>query len=285
LGRRKIGLVFGFWALLVFVAVFGVVLNVPVVRGSGTIYIRADGSIDPPTAPIQRDGDFFTLIGNIVSDVDGIVIQRDNIALDGAGYTVQGSGSGSGISIDGNITIKNVVIKSFDIGVSIAGAGNNRIIGNNITANSRGVSITVSSDNRIVGNNITNNDYGISFYNQSLGNNIIRNNIMNNGHGVGFFNDPPEDNIFYHNNFINNAEQVVGFNSIFQVAWSNIWDNGYPSGNYWSDYNGVDSNSDGIGDTPYIIDTINRDNFPLMNPKLVFVRPLLHHSLIRLLFQ
>lgn len=44
---------FGFWCLcflVLFVAVFGVVLNVPVVWGSGTIIIRADGSIDPTGA-------------------------------------------------------------------------------------------------------------------------------------------------------------------------------------------------------------------------------------------
>jgi len=56
----------------------------------------------------------------------------------------------------------------------------------------------------------------------------------------------------------------------------NIWDNGYPSGgNYWSNYNGTDlysgpcqnvTGSDGIGDTPYVIDANNQDNYPLMKP-------------------
>jgi hypothetical protein len=37
-------------------------------------------------------------------------------------------------------------------------------------------------------------------------------------------------------------------------------------GNYWSDYNGTDSNGDGIVDTPYIIDDKNVDHYPLMKP-------------------
>ena len=41
----------------------------------------------------------------------------------------------------------------------------------------------------------------------------------------------------------------------------NEWDNGYPSGgNYWSGY----SDHDSIGDTAYIVDENNQDNYPLM---------------------
>jgi len=46
-------------SLLVGMLVFasGVKLSIAV----GGVYIRADGSIDPPTAPMQRDGDVYTL--------------------------------------------------------------------------------------------------------------------------------------------------------------------------------------------------------------------------------
>jgi PKD repeat protein len=54
-----------------------------------------------------------------------------------------------------------------------------------------------------------------------------------------------------------------------------VLDDGYPSGgNYWTDYKGVDvksgpnqdkPGSDGIGDTPYVVDTNNKDRYPLMN--------------------
>jgi hypothetical protein len=53
-------------------------------------------------------------------------------------------------------------------------------------------------------------------------------------------------------------------------------DDGYPSGgNYWSSYNGTDvysgpyqneTGSDGIGDTSYIINENNRDNYPFVRP-------------------
>jgi parallel beta-helix repeat protein len=69
---------------------------------------------------------------------------------------------------------------------------------------------------------------------------------------------------------VNNTQQVVVYYS------SNNWDDGYPSGgNYWSDYNGTDlysgpyqneTGSDGIGDTPYVIDANNQDNYPLLQP-------------------
>ena len=61
---------------------------------TGTVYIRSDGSIDPPDAPISSvDNITYTLTGNITSDADGIVVERSNIIIDGSGYTLQGTGA------------------------------------------------------------------------------------------------------------------------------------------------------------------------------------------------
>jgi len=86
--------------------------------------------------------------------------------------------------------------------------------------------------------------------------------------------------LFYHNNFVNNTQEV----SLATPNLNLTWDDGYPSGgNYWSDYNGTDkfsgpfqneSGSDGIGDTPYVIDENNRDNYPFMQPLPISIPPL-----------
>ncbi|MCJ7425385.1 right-handed parallel beta-helix repeat-containing protein [Candidatus Bathyarchaeota archaeon] len=210
-----------------------------------TIYIRANGSVDPPTAPISHNGNVYTLTANISSDADGIVIERDNTILDGAGYTVTGiiRGNGTTLANKSNVTVRNMTIKKFSIGIGLSSSSNDTLSGNNVTPNnSFGIVLDSSSSNVLSGNNVTNNYYGIGLYNSS-------------------------NNVFYHNNFVNGNGQVSSY-----YGSVNVWDNGV-EGNYWSDYKGTDlhsgshqneTGSDGIGDTPYIIDGNNTDHYPLM---------------------
>jgi parallel beta-helix repeat protein len=165
-----------------------------------------------------------------------------------------------------NITANN------GYGIYLDRSSNNGISGNDITENNYyGIGLGPSSNNNsISGNNVTaNKGYGISI--GSSGNSIIGNTIANNKGGIYLI---YSNNSIYHNNFVDNSPQVI-----IAPLSANTWDDGYPSGgNYWSDYNGTDhytgqyqniTGSDGIGDTPYVIDANNTDNYPLMNPVTV----------------
>jgi len=168
-----------------------------------------------------------------------------------------------------NITVRNLDLKNNGQGILLAYTQDSLITGNNLTNNVYGIWLYYSSQNTISTNIIANNEVGISFEGYSSYNNISGNNIANNYDGIDLISS--SNNMIYHNNFVNNPNQVYS-----DDVSANIWDDGYPSGgNYWSDYAGVDEKSgpnqdqlgsDGIGDTPYIIDENNQDRYPLMNP-------------------
>jgi parallel beta-helix repeat protein len=256
-------------------------------RAAQPIYIRADGSIEPSTEYIVRDGDIYTLTGNIATEGDIIVIERDNIILDGAGYTVQGLAGkyGAGIRLleRNNVTIRNVAVTNCLYGIYFELTNKSVISGCTVQGNTHGIFLYKSSNNKLIGNSLTANSYGIAFMFLS-NNNIVYENLITNNQGrdagaVWFYYS--SNNSFDHNVFTNNYRHV------YDAAWDcsdpqliapsiNIWDDDYPSGgNYWGGYTGQDiyngpnqnqPGSDGIGDTPYIIDVNNKDRYPLMNP-------------------
>ena len=89
---------------IILISVLSVVLvslpEIRIVKADDEIYIRADGTVYG-TDKIQRDGDVYTFTDDIGTDEwsYGIIVERDNIVIDGVGYTLQGNGSGIGIDI------------------------------------------------------------------------------------------------------------------------------------------------------------------------------------------
>jgi parallel beta-helix repeat protein len=176
-------------------------------------------------------------------------------------------------------------------------SNHNSLIENRVTANSlEGIKLEQCFEMNIVNNDITDNNLAgiwLSFSNSSLvsqnriernypagiildisSNNTILENDVRDNHvnvvfeysvngGVGL----SSGNRIFHNDFINGTWNAV---THFAGQSENFWDGGYPSGgNYWSDYNGTDTNHDGIGDTPYVMDANNIDHYPLMNQYVI----------------
>jgi nitrous oxidase accessory protein len=314
--------------------------EIGIVTAESTIYIRADGSIEG-SDKIQRDGNIYTFLGNISIDdsgVEGIIVERDNIVIDGADFVLQKTGKreaeknsiGLELVERTNVTIKNLQIVDFDCGIKLQWCSNNTLIRNYIYINSRqsiGMLLTSAHNNTISQNNLLggiDSGGGISIDNfymnrDSRANLFLRNNFTNltiaihniassrsiisgnnitncklygilidgckydelvgnvfENNTVGIYFVDASNNTIYHNNFINNQKDMDDEDAV--ALWLdepsvNSWDNGF-EGNYWSDYNGMDNDGDGIGDNPHFVYENNQDNYPLVEPYIIPEFPL-----------
>ncbi|MFB0555155.1 MAG: nitrous oxide reductase family maturation protein NosD [Phycisphaerae bacterium] len=163
----------------------------------------------------------------------------------------------------------------------------NTLTTNNISNNYWGIHLYCSTYNSLTGNNVTDNAGGIWLDTSCIENNLTNNTVLRNGPGIylrissnsntvtgntasdndtGIILSDSSDNTVYNNKFIDNTTQATvtgGSGNVFDL-------NG--SGNYWSDYTGVDDGSpypgtirvagDGIGDT--LLPHAGVDIYPLM---------------------
>ena len=227
------------------------------------------------SSTIIRSRAYQTQFGTVLS------IQADNVTIDsltvrdgslgiaiGANYAVivncrilnNVDGISSDYSFGGNIITRNKVMNSRVFGINMH-TSNNVISENVVADNYLGINLQGSVPEPTCGNivdqnNVTRNYIGCCLYESY--NNTFRNNVIGNN-DIGCQPYFSNNNAFIHNNFLSNAVHAASPNS------TNKWDDGYPSGgNYWDNYNGTDTNQDGIGDAPYTIDENNQDNNPLM---------------------
>jgi len=183
-----------------------------------TIYIRANGDIEPSWVPIQRNGDLYTFTGDIIVDGDatGMVIERDNMTLDGAGYSFSRSlltAQVRGIELTGrtNVTIRNVEISAFVYGIRLDLSSTINMTNNNIT-NTEGCAIYLwnSSDNMVVRNILTSNKIVAVYMSRSSNNSIRENTIVCNGEELGFQLHEAHNNSLLMNNITGSHERGIG---------------------------------------------------------------------------
>ena len=213
-----------------------------------TIILSSSGWSDPTVGTWDTD----TLTGMLMGDVfepiqisnpwfDGIS-EDDRITLNGNGYTVNGNGWESypnGVDLELTtwfVTIKNLNIIYCDVGIAI----------------------NTSSRINVINNDISSCQYGIAIGNS--GTCIVRENTISNCSEWGIWLSYAHKNTIYNNNFFNRPDYQA---FVSNDSSENLFDF-EESGNYWSDYTGLDEVEPfGIGDTPYYFDG-GQDNCPLM---------------------
>ena len=244
---KKITTTIALLLILSFVVTFS---DVAIVRATatgdihGNTTINEDGTISPSDSPIHRDGNIYTLTG----DLHGahLLIRRNNIIFDGNGHTLYHDIQLRKVT---NVTVKNtLIINDGGMGISFDYSSNITIFNN-----------TISGCGRVEMGPFTSAIFNIS--GDSIV--IVENTLIENEIALIV---TKANTLVYYNNFIDNHYDIrewgaLGFTPIPSVA---IFDNG-TVGNYWSRYNGTDGDGNGIGDTPYILDENNQDNYPLVN--------------------
>lgn len=265
-----------------------------VTGGSGTAsapYIIQGWEINSTIAngiEIQNSNAYF-IIRNVyihavfLSGHDGIVLTnvangRVENSICSFGYVGISIGSSSNVTLLNNQILRNSIDGNFGPGGLDIGFSKNIVIRNNNISNNTRDEVTIqSSDNITVTGNTISGSGGIgsvTIYVASSSDLTIVNNTISHSENFGLLLGYSNRTQVYHNRFMYNypnAQQTGGINV--------TWDNGYPSGgNYWADYGyyfqAVDNCSgpsqnictgpDGIGDKPYILQTGQKDRYPLV---------------------
>ena len=135
------------------------------------------------------------------------------------------------------------------------------VIANNIIENthSNEAIYLSSSTNITIENNFLSQGSNNAIYEYNPSNVTLTNNTFMNFSSYALFLTGITSNKVYLNNFLNNNG---GGQQAFQSDNKTVWNNG-TYGNFWLDYNGIDANSNGIGDTPYFFNGGN-DSYPIM---------------------
>lgn len=174
-----------------------------------------------------------------------------------------------------NNTIRANEILNNSVAIDLSDScDNTKILENTIYACSLGIQISTSGT-LIQNNDIRNSERGI-FIGDSFENNVITRNVIseNNDWWHGYAIQLwlyTKNNLIYENFIFREGEKYVLDEGI------NNWWNNSQIGNYYDNYEGEDSNKDGIGDIEHFIQGGNYDYLPIFDdesPNITIIEPI-----------
>lgn len=237
-------------------------------------------AVDQQNKKVPSNSGYVLLVNCVNMTVQGLSITKDTSSE--AAYNSNGIRLVNTINseiIDNTLTVGKGITCYWSQNISIT----KNMLTTGIQLYSSNISVTdntlttkgirIGSDTVVTRNHLSFCDKGINL--EGSHNQIFENNIANSGIGISLFSS--HNNLIFHNNFIDNSQQVYvehysnsGWDLILHTYYpsnDNAWDLGYPAGgNYWSDYNGSDLNRDGLGDTPYLVFDNDTDHYALFVP-------------------
>lgn len=279
-------------------------MSVTAAQPGQTICVRPGTYLEVNGTVISKNGLRLLALGRPEIPDENVVIKRSGFLLRiqasdvvVGGFVIVQEGSWHGIDVyagSQNVTITHNVITTTNAsisgyyGIRVYRSSNVLVAYNTIYgwANTYGIFVNEASNNTIANNTIFNNSNGIRIRGTSIParyNKVLFNVVTNNTYGIYFSvaaGGILSDNEIYLNTFNNTNNYGIygtpGTNRWYSTTeYTYVYDGQYFTsylGNYWGDYTGTDSDNNGIGDTPYVIDPNNVDEYPLMKPHQEYFR-------------
>lgn len=222
---------------------YGIIIQPVESQTFETIYIKADGSVEG-TSKIQRQENVYTLINNIFGTVE---VEKDDIVIDGSGYTLQGrgideigdergiylKGLGWGHPGCGNVSVKNFRISNFLEGIYVVGGRNNSIVGNFLENASLHVLGSANLTGDLIKHNTIKDSWVFIDYNLGGIDVVTENNFIDCGIYVGLSVAPIVDRNYW-------SDYLEKYPDAEELGDSGIWDTPYIDDRYEEDISCVD---------------------------------------------